>query len=137
MYFLFNTNDDSYNCSSNDDFPDYMLNDNVYKVEVSQEQVDAIAEDSITFVSYNTETNSIYLDEQFIFQETVAGKIKMEEAMKSILLIPEDERTSEANGILEIGNFSLDAEKLDTIYNSVDLTDEDSEAILNYLDTAE
>lgn len=136
MYFLFNEIDDSYNCSSDTNFPDYMIPEGLYEVEISQEQVDAIAEDSITFTSYNRETGVLYLDDH-IYPETAAGKIKLEESMRSILLIPEDERPPQAVEVLNSGVRVFDNAKLDDIFNSVALTDEDSEAILDYLDTAE
>lgn len=136
MYFLFNKEDNSYNCHSENNFPDFMISDDVYEIELSQEHVDSVPEDSITFTHYNQEDDVLYVKEEMVYGETSKGKIDLENTLNSLLLVPEDERPPEYNTILMLCRVHLGLKKVEEIQKEHLLTDEDALNILNYLDNA-
>ena len=134
MFFIFNSQDNSYSWHGEEYPPEAMVSESQYLVEVEIDALNTIPSDEIRYTQFNKENTSIYVPQDVIYPSTARGKEMLEESLRSMLLVPEEERPS----IFDLVHFTavefLGQDKVDAMFADGVLTDEETAQILKYID---
>jgi len=92
MFFIFNSQDNSYSWHGEEYPPETMVSESQYLVEVEVDSLTNIPSDEIQYTQFDQENASVYVPQDVIYPSTARGKEMLEESLRAMLLVPEEER---------------------------------------------
>jgi len=136
MWFLFNEKDDSFaTCDSKEENIEAIMRqiDGVYKIHISNfsttSHPETIDDTDLSALFYDQEAENVFIPAGTITTSTATGKKRLEELLKSEVILPKEEQNS---FIIDLAKSELP----ESVYNEIikDIDSSDAEDVLDALE---